>query len=116
MTTATAPAARQPRRLEPARPDVELQAYCVETGLGVLRIDGTAYAMGALRHAGRTVGVRLARCLADGTIKRIDVDLTASPHACDCEDATFRPGRPGGCKHVAALRLAADQLRGRATA
>ena len=33
---------------------------------------------------------------------------TAGPHGwtCDCPDATFRPDRPGGCKHVNALRSA----------
>jgi hypothetical protein len=33
-------------------------------------------------------------------------DLPADLSACTCADRTHRPDRPGGCKHMAALRLA----------
>lgn len=40
-----------------------------------------------------------------------DVDCTpAWGWQCDCGDATFRPERPGGCRHVAALREALASL------
>jgi hypothetical protein len=29
---------------------------------------------------------------------------------CDCPDATYQPERPGGCKHVKALRAALAAL------
>jgi hypothetical protein len=35
------------------------------------------------------------------------------PLGCDCEDATFRPDRPGGCRHVNAVRQAMVELAGR---
>jgi hypothetical protein len=70
-----------------------------------------------LSNDGRTVGMRLSRPVADGdgnaTAKQIDVDFTDSfGWRCDCEDATYRPNRPGGCKHVASLRQVAELLRG----
>ncbi len=33
-------------------------------------------------------------------------DLPADLSACSCGDRTHRPDRPGGCKHMAALRQA----------
>jgi hypothetical protein len=30
---------------------------------------------------------------------------------CDCPDATYRPNRPGGCKHAVALRQALGEYR-----
>jgi hypothetical protein len=30
--------------------------------------------------------------------------VTLDDERCDCPDATYRPDRPGGCKHVVALR------------
>jgi hypothetical protein len=35
-----------------------------------------------------------------------DICTHEQPWKCDCPDATFHPERPGGCKHVAALRAA----------
>jgi hypothetical protein len=53
------------------------------------------------------VGYRLLK--ANATM--YDVGTTA-PHGwtCDCPDATFHPERPGGCKHVSALRAALAAL------
>lgn len=103
--------------LAPVNPAVELLAYCHATGLGIVTIDDTRYALQRLDDgAGRPVGMRLARPTEekDGTpaVKLIDVDL-GDPHGwrCDCEDATYRPDRPGGCKHCVALRKVAEQLR-----
>src|SRR5262245_47217669 len=31
-------------------------------------------------------------------------DLPLSLAGCDCPDRTYRPGRPGGCRHMVALR------------
>lgn len=126
MTTTPAPGARTPavrkarKPLEPVNPDVELQAYSHENGLGVLRIDGKRYAIGRIKDdAGRTIGMRLIRPLdpkepdhdGDG-LKRLAVDFT-DPHgwSCSCEDATYRPDRPGGCRHVVALRQVAAGMK-----
>jgi hypothetical protein len=38
---------------------------------------------------------------------------TLDPLACDCEDATYRPDRPGGCRHVNAVRQAMIELASR---
>jgi uncharacterized Zn finger protein len=35
-----------------------------------------------------------------------DVDVRVEPWTCDCPDATFHAERPGGCKHVLALKAA----------
>lgn len=35
-----------------------------------------------------------------------DIDLAAKHPACDCADATYRPARPGGCKHLRAMQEA----------
>ncbi len=67
-------------------------------GNRVLEINGTAYEVEAL-----VGGYRLYRWKG-AEIKTIDID--AQTWQCDCEDATFRPERPGGCKHVRALKAA----------
>jgi hypothetical protein len=36
---------------------------------------------------------------ADGTVYHLPADLSS----CDCPDGTYRPDRPGGCKHRKAL-------------
>jgi hypothetical protein len=46
---------------------------------------------------------------ADGTLYDVDCEQ-AWGWQCDCPDATFRPERPGGCKHVRALREAIAEL------
>jgi hypothetical protein len=49
----------------------------------------------------RIAGVRLQR-FAEGQV----YDLPASLDDCTCPDATYRPERPGGCRHQQALRMA----------
>src|SRR5690242_10277570 len=69
---------------------------------GVLSIkaSGNAKLYGVIRlmDQGRTVGYRLVR--PDGGTYDVDADLWV----CSCPDATYRPDRPGGCRHVKALR------------
>jgi hypothetical protein len=63
----------------------------------------------AVTSGGRLVGVRLAKwgsVWADRPRHYVHLDGVPS---CDCQDATYRPGRPGGCRHVRAL---ADALAG----
>jgi hypothetical protein len=71
---------------------------------GVLQINGTVYEVLPLYDGEALVGYRL---LKSGTTTMYDVGTTA-PHGwtCDCPDATFHPERPGGCKHVQALKAA----------
>jgi hypothetical protein len=74
---------------------------------GVLEINGTAYELLPLYDGEMLVGYRLLK--ADGAMYDVE---TAGPHGwtCDCPDATFHPERPGGCKHVSALRAALAAL------
>ena len=67
-----------------------------------LIVNGVLYELEDLQ--GR--GYRLYR-LKDGAVVAYDID-TRTPHGwtCDCPDATYRPDRPGGCKHVRALQAA----------
>lgn len=37
--------------------------------------------------------------------------VTLADERCDCPDATYRPGRPGGCRHKVALRLTLTPLQ-----
>src|SRR5262245_15397074 len=43
---------------------------------------------------------------ADGTTYDLPADLSG----CDCPDHTYHPERPGGCKHIQALRAALARL------
>ena len=105
---------RSAANLEPVSPAVELVEYDREIGVGRLKIDGKLYLMFRLSDRGRTVGLRLSRyCEKLDIVKRIDIDFGVPGWACDCEDATYRPGRPGGCKHLFAARLVAAELRAR---
>ena len=68
---------------------------------GVLEINGTAYTVDAIfDDEDRLIGHRL--CKADGGM----YDIDRATGRCDCPDATFRPDRPGGCKHSKALQAA----------
>jgi hypothetical protein len=71
---------------------------------GVLEINGTVYTVTVLNLYGQLTGYRLEKL--DGPT--YDIDATAEQWRCDCPDATYHPERPGGCKHVAALRAALD--------
>ena len=104
---------RSKKPLEAVDPAVAIVAYCTEEGLGVIEIDGRRYVMRANRHEGRTVGMRLTRRADKGEpgFKHIDVGFFAEGWTCDCEDATYSPERPGGCKHVVSLRKAMPMVR-----
>lgn len=66
-----------------------------------LEINGTAYELADLGG----LGWRLYRFLPDGTSTAYDIDPNApGGWSCDCPDGTYRPNRPGGCKHVRALQ------------
>ena len=73
-----------------------------EVGTGVLAINGTNYTVTVLNGQTGVLGYRLVK--TDGAT--CDVCTTEEHWTCDCPDATFHPERPGGCKHVAALRAA----------
>jgi hypothetical protein len=60
-----------------------------------------AYWCEAAFDGGRCVGFRL-RKFGSADAYFLPRDLSA----CDCGDRTFRPDRPGGCRHMAALRQA----------
>jgi hypothetical protein len=69
---------------------------------GVLQINGTAYTVDPILDddTGALLGHRLSK--ADGGM----YDIDRQTGQCDCPDATFRPDRPGGCKHSRALQAA----------
>lgn len=99
-------------QLQPVAITITHLAYCRRLGVGTLDIvrDGVAetYILTATRVAGRATGMRFLK-LSSGDAHF--VDTAAEPWRCDCGDAKNRPSRPGGCRHVAALRLAAERLR-----
>jgi hypothetical protein len=70
---------------------------------GVLAINGRPYEILPLYEGEALVGYRLLKA---GATTMYDVDTTQAPWRCDCPDATFHPERPGGCKHVQALKAA----------
>ena len=63
--------------------------------------DETAYWCLAVYDAGRCVAFRLVKF---GTGEQYDLPRDLS--SCDCPDRTYKPERPGGCKHMVALRQA----------
>jgi hypothetical protein len=76
---------------------------------GVLLVNARPYlcsCVGELPEQGEPVvrGYQLVK--DDGTVYHIDLHARWGGWDCDCPDSTFRPDRPGSCKHVAALRQA----------
>ena len=63
--------------------------------------DEMAYWCRALYDGDRCTGFRLTK-FGTGDV----YDVPRSLDACTCGDGTFRPERPGGCKHQQALRQA----------
>lgn len=114
-TTTTTSRPRQRKPLQPVQVAVEHFVYNRTLGLGTLDIVAAdtpeTYLLTAHRDRDRLLGMRFLK-LSTGVSH--DLDLTVTPWRCDCGDATHRPDRPGGCRHLAALRQAADQLRGQA--
>ena len=74
--------------------------------LGLLEINGEVYGVLPLgEYPSR--GWRILKASGD----TYDVDTACSwGWQCDCPDATYRPNRPRGCKHVRALRDAIEAL------
>jgi hypothetical protein len=72
---------------------------------GCLVIGDQAYLVRAITDRLGLVGYRLSK--TSGEV----YDLTADLASCDCPDATFRPGREGGCKHKRALAAALAALK-----
>jgi hypothetical protein len=70
-------------------------------GAAVLCIDGWGYWCQANTDKGNVVGWVL-RKFGGGEVYNLPRDLSG----CDCGDGTFRPERPGGCRHASALRQA----------
>ena len=94
---------RQPKaKTRPASGNCRWVLPIGELGTGVLAINGHDYIVTVLRGPSGVVGYRMAK--PDGTA--YDVCTTEEHWSCDCPDATFHPERPGGCKHIAALRAA----------
>jgi hypothetical protein len=112
MNATATPRPRARKQLRPVEVEVTHLAYSRRLGLGTLDIasggQAQTYLLEAVRDGDQLTGMRLLK-LASGD--RHDVDLTVTPWVCDCPDASNRPERPGGCKHVVALRLAAERLR-----
>ncbi len=76
---------------------------------GILTIGETSYLFETLRHAGVPYGWRLTRQDARKG-EELSYQLPIDLQACDCPDSVYAAYRPGGCKHVAALRVAIAAL------
>lgn len=74
------------------------------------RLRHTSYLVSPITDSGGLVGYRLTK--RDGTTYDLPHDLSG----CSCPDNTWHPERPGGCRHMAALRAALAALEGRAAA
>ncbi len=72
----------------------------------LLEINGVPYVLCVLEDERTSAVLGYQMVKADGTRYEID----AATWECNCPDMTFRPDRPGGCKHVKALRAALAQL------
>jgi hypothetical protein len=104
MTTGT----RTRKPLEPVHGTarVTVPVGQIAPGVGEVVIDGKRYTLVV-----RVTGYRLhGRDDKRGEPTVYDLPLTLD--GCDCNDATYRPHRPGGCKHARALRalVAAGRL------
>ncbi len=99
--------------LEAVNPEVTLVEYDTKIGCGLVVINGTKYVMFAVREAGRTVALRLRKSddAPAGEMECHTIGFEVTPWTCNCNDATYRPGRPGGCKHVVALKKVRNEMR-----
>jgi hypothetical protein len=71
--------------------------------------DETAYWCRANFTGGVCIGFTLTK-FATGEVYDLPRDLSS----CDCPDQTYKGERPGGCKHMAALRQALPTVTGTA--
>src|SRR5262249_28033240 len=71
--------------------------------VGLAEINGQRYAVGRGRD-GTYYTLLAVGSEADGPDARY-YHRPADLSGCDCPDATFRPDRPGGCKHRRALAV-----------
>lgn len=96
--------------VKPAQGTVRwLRRPLLPTGLGRLAITSgrktTEYDLGQLfDYQGRPSGWRLVK--DDDTAYHLPADLSR----CSCPDREFMPDRPGGCRHMQALRAALAAL------
>jgi hypothetical protein len=102
---------RQPQsKAKPATGSCRWVVPLGETGAGVLEIrrgrQAALYEVVAFHEEGALVGYRLQK-VTGGREAMYDIDVRTDPWTCDCPDAVYRGAeRPGGCKHVLALRAA----------
>jgi hypothetical protein len=75
--------------------------------------DERAYWCKALYAGDQCVGFRLTKFGGETTEV---YDLPRDLSSCDCPDHTYRPQRPGGCRHMIALRQALPTVTGTAPA
>ena len=84
--------------LNAVHPTVEVLDYSLTEHAGAVEIDGQTY---EVRRVGKTT-VQLSRI--DSRRGRGVYTVNVRPYQCNCPDAVYQPTRPGGCKHVVALR------------
>lgn len=84
--------------LQRINPTVAILSYDLDLHQGVIEINSETYAMDYAD--GRVELTHLDE--RDGLITHT-VEV-APTYRCSCSDAKYRPTRPGGCKHVIALR------------
>lgn len=80
---------------------------------GVLEIDHTPYLCSYVSELPPEdepiiYGYQITK--ADGAVYHIDAATRWGQWQCDCPDAVYRGERPGGCRHVAALRQALAKI------
>ncbi len=68
--------------------------------------DEAAYWCQAIYDGGKCVGFNLTK-FGTGEVYFLPRDLSS----CDCPDHTYRPERPGGCRHMRALQVALPTVK-----
>lgn len=112
---------KPPRQCKPLLPVqvegqfIDGQPASLRDGVAVLEIREpdaiTLYWTQLLTVDGHGVGCRLTKFLAhcDGNEPNV-YDVNLIDGTCDCPDGIYRPERPGGCRHLVALRQALPLL------
>jgi hypothetical protein len=99
-TTPVVPRRQPPAVTGSARVLRPIGSLAVATG--EIAINGKPYLCRCLEESYELFGFDARR--EEVTRYQLPADLSS----CDCADATFREGRPGGCKHRRALRVLVD--------